>query len=82
MSSNMLAEKRASLITDRSNTAIGSAHLLGRHDRPVRLRQITAADQAWIFMLFLPQDGDAQGPAPAYGGRASNHLLGSETVPL
>jgi hypothetical protein len=69
MSSNMLAEKRASLITDRSNTAIGSAQLLGRHDQPVHLGQITAADQAWIFMLFLTEDGDALVASTAYGGR-------------
>ncbi|MGF0170199.1 hypothetical protein ACQF36_06615 [Streptomyces sp. Marseille-Q5077] len=29
---------------------------LARHDRPVRLGQIRAADGSWVFMLFLDQD--------------------------
>ncbi|WP_436956587.1 hypothetical protein [Streptomyces sp. SudanB182_2057] len=31
--------------------------LLGRHQHPVRLGQIRAADSAWTFMLFLTEDG-------------------------
>lgn len=36
-----------------------AVQLLGRHDQPVRLGQVTAADRAWIFMLFLTEDGGA-----------------------
>ncbi|MFJ2394860.1 hypothetical protein ACIOTI_19170 [Streptomyces sp. NPDC087843] len=34
-----------------------AVQLLGRHDQPVRLGQVTAVDRAWIFMLFLTEDG-------------------------
>jgi hypothetical protein len=30
---------------------------LGRHQHPVRLGQIRAADGVWTFMLFLTEDG-------------------------
>ncbi|MFJ8654480.1 hypothetical protein ACIRNU_19270 [Streptomyces rochei] len=30
---------------------------LGRHQHPVRLGQIRAADGSWVFMLFLSEDG-------------------------
>ncbi|MGW1494944.1 hypothetical protein [Streptomyces sp. NPDC002402] len=33
--------------------------LLGRHDKPVRLGQVMAADGSWVFMLFLTEDGSA-----------------------
>jgi hypothetical protein len=33
--------------------------LLGRHDQPVRLGQVAAADRSWFFMLFLTADGGA-----------------------
>ncbi|MFJ7968779.1 hypothetical protein [Streptomyces sp. NPDC096324] len=36
-----------------------AVQLLGRHDKLVRLGQITAVDRAWIFMLFLTEDGGA-----------------------
>ncbi|MBT2389919.1 hypothetical protein J7E87_10900 [Streptomyces sp. ISL-1] len=36
-----------------------AVQLLGQHDQPVRLGQVTAADRAWIFMLFLTEDGGA-----------------------
>ncbi|GGM02491.1 hypothetical protein GCM10010129_52260 [Streptomyces fumigatiscleroticus] len=36
-----------------------AVQLLGRHDQPVRLGQITAVDAAWIFMLFLTEDSGA-----------------------
>jgi hypothetical protein len=36
-----------------------AVRLLGLHGRPVRLGQITAADGAWIHLLFLTEDGDA-----------------------
>ncbi|MFI6244838.1 hypothetical protein [Streptomyces sp. NPDC051016] len=34
-----------------------AVELLGRHQRPVRLGQIRAADGSWTFMLFLTEDG-------------------------
>ncbi|MFD3616814.1 hypothetical protein ACFWWT_16545 [Streptomyces sp. NPDC058676] len=34
-----------------------AVRLLGRHDQPVRLGQVTAADGTWLFMLFLAEDG-------------------------
>jgi hypothetical protein len=36
-----------------------AVQLLGRHDQPVRLGQVKAADGAWVFMLFLTEDGSA-----------------------
>ncbi|MGW2936868.1 hypothetical protein ACWDA7_34575 [Streptomyces sp. NPDC001156] len=36
-----------------------AVQLLGRHDQPVRVGQITAADRTWIFTLFLTEDGSA-----------------------
>lgn len=36
-----------------------AVQLLGRHDQAVRLGQVTAADGAWMFMLFLTEDGGA-----------------------
>ncbi|OLZ65920.1 hypothetical protein AV521_29485 [Streptomyces sp. IMTB 2501] len=34
-----------------------AVELLGRHQQPVRLGQIGAADGSWTFMLFLNEDG-------------------------
>lgn len=34
-----------------------AVELLGRHQSPVRLGQIRAADGSWTFMLFLAEDG-------------------------
>ncbi|MEU5593436.1 hypothetical protein [Streptomyces sp. NPDC020298] len=34
-----------------------AVQLLGQHEEPIRLGQITAADGTWVFMLFLDQDG-------------------------
>jgi hypothetical protein len=34
-----------------------AVELLGRHQQPVRLGQIRAADGTWTFMLFLTEDG-------------------------
>jgi len=34
-----------------------AVELLSRHQRPVRLGQIRAADGSWTFMLFLTEDG-------------------------
>jgi hypothetical protein len=34
-----------------------TVELLGRHQQPVRLGQIRAADGSWVFMLFLTEDG-------------------------
>ncbi|WP_411121338.1 hypothetical protein [Streptomyces sp. x-19] len=34
-----------------------AVELLGRHQQPVRLGQIRAADDSWMFMLFLTEDG-------------------------
>nr|WP_060890706.1 hypothetical protein [Streptomyces europaeiscabiei] len=34
-----------------------TVELLGRHQLPVRLGQIRAADGSWTFMLFLTEDG-------------------------
>ncbi|OLZ62918.1 hypothetical protein AV521_40675 [Streptomyces sp. IMTB 2501] len=34
-----------------------AVELLGRHQQPVRLGQIRAADGSWTFMLFLTEDG-------------------------
>ncbi|MFD7706772.1 hypothetical protein [Streptomyces sp. NPDC059786] len=34
-----------------------TVELLGRHQQPVRLGQIRAADGSWTFMLFLTEDG-------------------------
>jgi len=36
-----------------------AVHLLGGHDQPVRLGRVTATDGAWVFMLFLTEDGGA-----------------------
>ncbi|MFI9746500.1 hypothetical protein [Streptomyces sp. NPDC052494] len=36
-----------------------AVQLLNQHDQPVRLGQITAADQTWAFMLFLTEDCSA-----------------------
>ncbi|MFF4862988.1 hypothetical protein ACFY3J_14875 [Streptomyces sp. NPDC001231] len=36
-----------------------AVQLLVQHDQPVRLGQVTAADGAWIFMLFLTEDDGA-----------------------
>lgn len=36
-----------------------AVQLLGRHDQPVRLGQVAAADRSWFFMLFLTADGGA-----------------------
>ncbi|MGW2772915.1 hypothetical protein ACWC4C_10305 [Streptomyces olivaceoviridis] len=33
-----------------------TVQLLGRHQQPVRLGQIRAADGSWVFMLFLNKD--------------------------
>lgn len=33
-----------------------AVQLLARHDQPVRLGQIKAADGSWVFMLFLTED--------------------------
>ncbi|MEV4963046.1 hypothetical protein ACFWX5_17305 [[Kitasatospora] papulosa] len=35
---------------------VRAMELLGRHQQPVRLGQIRAADGSWIFMLFLTED--------------------------
>ncbi|AWT47643.1 MULTISPECIES: hypothetical protein [Streptomyces] len=35
----------------------GAVELLGRHQQPVRLAQIRAADGSWTLMLFLTEDG-------------------------
>lgn len=34
-----------------------AVRLLGERRRPVRLGQITAGDGAWVFVLFLDEDG-------------------------
>ncbi|WP_406069373.1 hypothetical protein OG372_16475 [Streptomyces sp. NBC_01020] len=36
-----------------------AVQLLGRHDRPVRLGQVRAADGTWVFILFLTEDASA-----------------------
>ncbi|WP_405912691.1 hypothetical protein OG760_16065 [Streptomyces sp. NBC_00963] len=36
-----------------------AVQLLGRHDRPVRLGQVKAADGTWVFLLFLTEDASA-----------------------
>ncbi|MGW1592559.1 hypothetical protein [Streptomyces sp. NPDC002343] len=35
-----------------------AVELLGRHQQPVRLGQISTADGSWTFMLFLTNDGN------------------------
>ncbi|MGW3850905.1 hypothetical protein [Streptomyces fagopyri] len=36
-----------------------AVELLGRHQQPVRLGEIRAADGSWTFMLFLAEDGSS-----------------------
>ncbi|MCX4666128.1 hypothetical protein OG453_05535 [Streptomyces sp. NBC_01381] len=34
-----------------------AVELLSRHGQPVRLGQINSSDGAWVFMLFITEDG-------------------------